>query len=128
MIQLDTSAVDALAKNSEAAVEETELNRRIDVSHVADELRSRVPAGFGEFVMAGNSPEGAFIGYAGGHGRIMQWLDFGGTLRPSGGRHNTQRRLPAKHSRYMYPVIRPHFQEMADGAAQELAVMIEGTK
>lgn len=34
------------------------------------------------------------------------WLDFGGTLRPSGGRRNTQRRPVFKDGRWIYPTIR----------------------
>jgi hypothetical protein len=32
-------------------------------------------------------------------------LDWGGTLKPSGGRHNTQVRPRIKGGRYLYPAI-----------------------
>ena len=50
------------------------------------------------------------------------WLDFGGTLKATGGRHNTQVRPRIKGGRYLYPAIkrmRPQLQREAVTAIEE---------
>jgi hypothetical protein len=51
------------------------------------------------------------------------WLDFGGTLGPSGGRRNTQHRAVFKKGRYLYPAIarKRHLVEAAAKRAIEQA-------
>lgn len=44
------------------------------------------------------------------------WLDFGGTLRPTGGRKNYIKRARLKKGRYIYPNIDTHLPEIAAGA------------
>ena len=48
------------------------------------------------------------------------WLDFGGTLKPTGGRHNTIRRPRVKGGRYLYPAIGRKRQRITEAAAQAL--------
>lgn len=52
------------------------------------------------------------------------WLDFGGTLKPSGKRHGTQVRPKVKGGRYLYPAIeamRPQTELAAVDAFEEAA-------
>lgn len=44
------------------------------------------------------------------------WLDFGGTLRPVGKRHNTIKRPKVKGGRYMYPGVAESSGELVDAA------------
>lgn len=53
----------------------------------------------------------------GGKARVpyFGWLDFGGTLRPSGGRRNTINRSRPSKGRYIYPAIGSNIDEVVRG-------------
>ena len=46
------------------------------------------------------------------------WLDFGGTLRPTGARRNTQKRPRVSGGRYIYPALAESNKELADAVAR----------
>lgn len=46
------------------------------------------------------------------------WLDFGGQLKPIGGRRNLQSRPKIKKGRYIYPAIAENNRQIADGVKQ----------
>lgn len=116
---LDISDVMALEPLMLDVINDKNANKFIDVTEDAALLRSVLPGHFGDYVVSGNSAEGAYIGYSGS--RVVTWLDFGGFLAASGGRRNTQDRTPHEHSRYLYPVVFSTIQGMADGVAAGLA-------
>lgn len=49
------------------------------------------------------------------------WLDYGGTLRPVGGRRNTQRRPVFRDGRWIYPTIRRNRGRVQSAAEQVVA-------
>lgn len=48
------------------------------------------------------------------------WLDFGGTLSPSGRRRNTQSRPRLKEGRAIYPAIRANRDELLEASVRSL--------
>ena len=49
------------------------------------------------------------------------WLDFGGDLKPNGGRHNLQHREFLKRGRYLYPAIDATRQDFINEAQRAIA-------
>lgn len=87
---------------------------------VAANARGRMPSRSGRArssVKAGTSGNTAHV--QGGRKAIPYygWLDFGGTLRPTGGRRNTQRRPKLKKGRYLYPAIDAMGPQIKSGAS-----------
>lgn len=88
---------------------------------VASNARGRMPSRSGRAkssVKAGTSGPTAHV--QGGRGTVPYYgyLDFGGTLRPTGGRRNTQSRPKLAKGRYLYPAIEQMQPEIESGAAE----------
>lgn len=94
---------------------------------IADDARRDVPVRTGrarDSIKAGMSGNNAYI--QGGKQTVpyYAWLDFGGVLRPSGRRYNTQVRDFRKDGRYLYPAIeanRSKIEERAQRAFDDAA-------
>lgn len=50
--------------------------------------------------------------------KYVPWLDFGGTLGPTGGRRNTQTRPFIKEGRYLYPGIARNDKNITEAAGK----------
>jgi hypothetical protein len=94
----------------------------VDVAEVVvHEAQSNVPVKSGRAlssIKAGADAKGAFV--QGGRSTVpyYAWLDFGGVLRPTGGRRNTITREVLKKGRYLYPAIDKHFDKVTSGAVK----------
>lgn len=94
---------------------------------IADDARADVPVRTGrarDSIKAGVSGNNAYI--QGGKKTVpyYAWLDFGGVLRPTGGRRNTQVREFRKDGRFIYPAIdraRPKILDRAEKAFDNAA-------
>jgi hypothetical protein len=88
---------------------------------VAAEVRTRVPVRTGRArasVKSGVSGNKAYVQEGKATVPYMGWLDFGGTLKPVGGRKNTQVRPRPKGGRYLYPVINAKRGDITAAAAK----------
>lgn len=88
---------------------------------VAANARGRMPSRSGRArgsVKAGTSGNAAHV--QGGKKTVpyFGWLDFGGTLKPTGGRRNTQHRPKLSKGRYLYPAIEQMQPEIESGAVE----------
>lgn len=94
---------------------------------VAAEARSHVPVKTGRArntIRSGASGTTAYV--AGGRATVPYygWLEYGGVLKPVGGRHNTIRRARVKGGRYLYPAVdrrRGQIEREAQAAFQDAA-------
>jgi hypothetical protein len=101
-LRRDLNKIDK-ALTKEFRAELVDLGREI-----ADDARADVPVRSGrarDSIKAGMSGNNAYV--QGGKKTVpyYAWLDFGGTLRPTGRRFNTQVRDFRKRGRYLYPAI-----------------------
>lgn len=111
--------VPVLRTELESAVETTLLPRiigRIPVGpdkggHIRSTVKARAQ-GNAVYIQAGGASKRS--GYYG-------WLDFGGVLRPSGRRRNTQHRPVMKRGRYIYPVVDQSEALLAAAAGRAVA-------
>lgn len=97
---------------------------------VATRARSKMPRSgkphphAADSVKAGVSGNNAYVQTGKASVPYAAWLDFGGTLKPSGKRHNTQVRPRIPGGRYLYPAInemRPQTEREAVEAFNETA-------
>lgn len=94
---------------------------------VADRARQRMPKRSGRAassVKAGVSGNNAYVQTGKKTVPYAAWLDFGGTLRPSGQRRGLQVRPRIPGGRYLYPAIeqmRPQTEREAREAFEETA-------
>lgn len=101
----------------------TKRSRKGGVSRKYTSVRSKRSTGrLARSVRVLSSTKGVYI--RGGSARVPYygWRDFGGTLRPVGGRHNTQVRPFIKRGRYIYPAIdetRPQILRAVRSAYEE---------
>jgi hypothetical protein len=75
---------------------------------VAMKVRAKIPRRSGRAarsVRFGASARAAYVQHGDKAAPYVGWLDFGGTLRPTGGRKNTIRRPVVDGGRYLYPTI-----------------------
>jgi len=74
---------------------------------VVSDARSRVPVRKGKARDSLRVTGGATVYINGGKAAVpyYAWLDFGGDLKPSGGRRNRQSRPFLKRGRFIYPAI-----------------------
>jgi hypothetical protein len=105
------------------------LNRelRVITRGITLRVRSQMPARSGNARMSvrpGVWRGDSVIRAGGSRAPYYGWLDFGGTLRPSGGRRNTQHRPVFKSGRYIYPTIARSRPQLVD-AAREAIVKAE---
>lgn len=94
---------------------------KVVADHVADQSRARVPVKTGRArasVKSGVSGNRAYVQEGKATVPYMGWLDFGGTLKPVGGRKNTIVRARPKGGRYLYPVIEQNKDRIAAEAAK----------
>lgn len=92
---------------------------------VAADARAHMPEKTGRAkgsVKAGVSGNNAYV--QGGRKTVpwYGWLDFGGVLKPVGGRKNTIKRIRIKGGRYLYPAIgrkRNHITAAAEKALED---------
>lgn len=87
---------------------------------VAGDARSRIPKRSGTAAAsyrARGGVKGAAVAFGGPKAAYAPWLDFGGRLRPVGGRHNEQYRPVVREGRYLYPAIRDNMDDVADKVA-----------
>lgn len=94
---------------------------------VAAKTRARMPKRSGRAagsVKSGVSGNNAYV--QGGRKTVPYygWLDWGGTLKPTGGRRGTQHRPRVAKGRYMYPVI----DEMRPEITRDAVKAFEETK
>jgi hypothetical protein len=75
-------------------------------------------------VTQGVSGTTAWVGYH-SRNRYVGWLDFGGTLRPTGGRRNTIYRPIIREGRYLYPELTEARRRNIDNLARLLDGLIE---
>lgn len=100
--------------------------RRIGAK-VRDKVRASMPSRTGKArssVRSANSSAGTYIAAGKASVPYVGWLDFGGTLRPSGGRRNTAVRPIVRGGRYLYPAI----EDMAPQLQREAVEAIEAVK
>lgn len=104
---------------------------------VVQDVRSRFPRVTGT---AANSykprggVKGAGIAFGGPKAAYAPWLDFGGTLKPTGGRRNTITRPVIAGGRYLYPAIEDNMENIAaqvadaiDDITRQYGFRVEGT-
>ena len=53
------------------------------------------------------------------------WLEFGGTLRPSGKRRNTQTRPVVRRGRYLYPALDRNIDRLAQEAGRGISTVLK---
>lgn len=90
---------------------------------IADSARGRMPRRSGRAassVSSGVSGNRAYVSIGKNTVPYAAWLDFGGTLRPSGGRRGTQVRPKVQGGRYLYPAIAANRGATEKAAAQAL--------
>lgn len=88
---------------------------------VAADARSRMPVVTGAAQASVKaSTSGSYVQVRGGgdSAPYYPWLDFGGLLRPTGGRRNYIKRTHLKKGRYLYPTIDEHRAELVTKAEQ----------
>lgn len=68
-------------------------------------------------VKAGASGNTAYVQEGGPRAPHVGWLDWGGVLKPTGGRHNTIRRERVPGGRYLRPTIREKQGQIVEAAA-----------
>lgn len=88
---------------------------------IAEDAKADVPVRSGrarDSIKAGMSGNNAYV--QGGKNTVpyYAWLDFGGVLRPTGGRRNTQVREFRKDGRFIYPAIDRNRSKIEDRAQQ----------
>lgn len=101
---------------------------------VAAEARQHVPVKTGRAqasIRSGASGTTAYV--AGGKASVPYygWLEYGGVLKPTGGRHNTIRRPRKNQGRYLYPAIdkkRGQIEREARAAFEDAAREVGFTK
>lgn len=110
------------------ALQKTLRAELVDLGNeIAEDAKKEVPVRTGrarDSIKAGMSGNNAYI--QGGKASVpyYAWLDFGGVLRPTGGRRNTQVRDFRKDGRYIYPAIdraRPKILDRAEKAFNNAA-------
>lgn len=77
-------------------------------ARVASKTRARVPVRTGRArasVRSGANASAAWVAEGKASVPYMGWLDFGGVLKPTGGRRNTISRPVLKEGRYLYPSV-----------------------
>lgn len=75
---------------------------------IADKVRAKMPSRTGRArrsVRAGATMRSAYVQHGNASAPYVGWLDFGGTLHPTGGRRNTITRPVAPSGRYLYPTV-----------------------
>lgn len=90
---------------------------------IADKARQSMPRRSGRAaasVSSGVSGNRAYVSIGRSTVPYAPWLDFGGTLRPSGGRHGTQVRQKVRGGRYLYPAINALAHDTERAASQAL--------
>lgn len=100
-----------------------DLRKRLKVvaDEVADDARRRVPVKTGRArasVKSGVSGNRAYVQEGKAEVAYMGWLDFGGTLKPVGGRKNTIVRARPKGGRFLYPAVAAKKDRIVEGATQ----------
>jgi hypothetical protein len=105
------------------------LNKRMRkiAADVRDAVRAEMPSRSGRArrsVRAGVSYTGAYVVSGKKEVPYVPWLDFGGTLKPVGGRKGEQRRPVIQGGRYLYPTIERRAPQTREAARQA----IEDTK
>lgn len=90
---------------------------------VAADARGHTPVVSGtaaKSVRATTSGSNVAVKAGGGNAPWYPWLDFGGKLKPVGGRHNTIKRERVKRGRYVYPAIDRHHDELMAAAQKAI--------
>lgn len=113
--RIEPNLLPVLRNELQAAVETTVLPgifRRLPTGpdkggHVRQSVKA-TGGGNTVYIQAGTSARYAYYG----------WLDFGGTLKPTGKRRNTQRRPIKKSGRYIYPSIAEASDKLAIAAGR----------
>lgn len=91
---------------------------------VAERAQSKMPVVTGRArgsVRAGVSGTNAYVAIGKKSVPYAAWLDFGGTLRPTGHRRNTIRRQPLRMGRYLYPAVEEMRPEVEVAAREAFA-------
>lgn len=89
---------------------------------------SRVPQRSGDAaasVRASSTARSVFINAGGSKAPYFPWLDFGGTLRPTGRRYNTITRARIQRGRYVYPGIDQATPALATSAEKAVRTTIQ---
>lgn len=109
--------VPVLRNNLKSAVERTTVPR----------IRGKVPQRSGAAASSVRAVSGGNTLYVkAGSSKVpyFGWLDFGGTLKPTGKRRNTQHRPKATAGRYVYPGVKESEGELANAVLDALDRMI----
>jgi hypothetical protein len=88
---------------------------------VAALARSKMPSLSGKArssVKAGVSGNNAYVQGGRASVRYYGWLDYGGTLKPTGRRRGTQHRPVVRKGRYLYPAIDEMRRDIERGAVE----------
>lgn len=92
---------------------------KVGESVLVPAIRVKMPVKTGRArstVKAGASGNTAYVQEGSRAVPYPAWLDYGGVLKPAGGRHNTIRRQRVKGGRYVYPTLREKQGAVADAA------------
>lgn len=96
-------------KNLEPEVQKHLKSRLKKVGElVKRRVQSKMPVRSGKArssVRVGVTNTGAYVAHGKASAPYTPWLDFGGQLKPIGGRKNTQNRPVLREGRYLYPAI-----------------------
>jgi hypothetical protein len=103
-----------------------ELKAAVD-SRVTPRVRSKMPNRSGAAAGSVRARGGGNTTYlVAGSSRVpyFGWLDFGGTLAPTGRRRNTQRRPVVRSGRFMYPAVAESTDDLNKAAGRAVDAVI----
>lgn len=115
------TALSKKLKAIEPALQVTLRDELKDIAEgIASKVRSKIPVRTGRArssVRAGATQSSAYVQEGKKSVPYVGWLDFGGVLRPKGGRHNTITRPVIKAGRYLYPTVAAERERTVDAAS-----------
>lgn len=111
----------ALKQVDPALQKELATDLKAIAEQLAVKVRAKMPRRSGRAagtVRGGATMRTAYVQQGKASVPYVGWLDFGGTLRPSGGRRNTIRRTVVKGGRYLYPTVAENRDDTLRAAEQ----------
>lgn len=111
----------ALKQVDPALQKELATDLKAIAERLAARVRAKMPRRSGRAagsVRGGATMRTAYVEHGKSSVPYVGWLDFGGTLRPAGGRHNTIHRPVVDGGRYLYPTVAEHRDDTLRAAEQ----------